>query len=48
MTEAHSKELLAAEANLKQLEEEKDNLMLSHAKEKGESEEKIKAKFQQR
>ncbi len=47
MTEVHSKEMLAAEVKLKQLEDEKDNLASNHAKDKGESE-NIKAQFQQR
>ncbi len=38
MSKAHSKEMLDAEAKLKQLEEEKDNLASNHAKEKEESE----------
>ncbi len=40
MTEEHSKEMFDAEGKLKQLEEEKDNLMLSHYKEKEESEQR--------
>ncbi len=40
MTEVHSKEILATEVKLKQLEEEKGNLMSCHAKEKGELEQR--------
>ncbi len=40
LTEAHSKEMLDAEAKLKQIEEEKANLASNHATEKGEIEQR--------
>ncbi len=48
MTEEHSKKMLDAEAKLKQVKEEKANLISSNTKEKLESEENLMAKFQQR